>query len=261
MSKNILIEYKESIGIIILNRPEKLNAFHLPMVDEWRYAIKNLINDERVKVIVMTGSGTAFCSGGDIADLMKARKEMGPESRKSELTEHVHKLVKELQTTDKPIIAAMNGVATGAGLDLALYADLRYASESARFAETYVRVGLIPGAGGAWLLPRIVGEAKALEMLWTSNFIDAQEAKKLGLINDVFEDSSLMSQVLKIAEKISNGPQGAIRAIKRAIVHGRSSDLYTSLDHISSTYGLIATGPDHHEAVQAFLEKRKPKFT
>jgi len=260
MADDILIAVDDGIATITLNRPEKRNAFHIGMVDRWAEAVNTCAADDAVAVIVITGAGKAFCSGGDIADLMGARRELGPEARKAELTGHVHNLVRAFQANDKPVIAAMNGVATGAGLDLALYADLRYAAASARFAETYVRVGLIPGAGGAWMLPRIVGEAKALELFWTSDFIDATEAARLGIVNAVFDDDELMDNVMAVARKIANGPRSAIRAIKRAVVHGCSSDLATSLDHISSTYGLIATGPDHHEAVDAFLEKREPEF-
>jgi len=260
MSDNILVNISDSIATITLNRPEKRNAFHLKMVDQWCESLKTCAEDKSVKVIIITGKGDAFCAGGDIAELMGARLKMGPEDRKSELKDHVHKLVRVFLENDKPVIAAMNGVATGAGLDLALYADLRYAATSARFSETYVRVGLIPGAGGAWMLPRIVGEAKAFELLWTSDFITADEAQELGIVNNVFADKILMAEVIKIAKKIASGPQSANRAIKRAIFHGRNSDLYSSLDHISSTYGLIATGADHKEAVNAFLEKREPIF-
>ncbi|MBR72237.1 MAG: enoyl-CoA hydratase [Rhodospirillaceae bacterium] len=260
MDDNIIVNIEENIATLTLNRPEKRNAFNLEMVDQWRETFKDCVKKKNVHVIVITGNGKAFCSGGDIAELMGARIDMGPEARKKELSEHVHELIKAFQMNDKPVIAAMNGVATGAGLDLALYADLRYAAESAKFAETYVKVGLIPGAGGAWLLPRIVGEAKAYELLWTSEFINADEAHRLGIVNNVFPDQDLMPHVMRIAKQISQGPQSANRAIKRAIIHGRNSDLFASLDHISSTYGLIATGADHKEAVSAFLEKRPPKF-
>lgn len=260
MADDIRLDVADGIATITLNRPDKRNAFDLAMVDRWADAVNACAADDAVRVIVITGEGKAFCSGGDIADLMGARRELGPEDRKAELTGHVHQLVRAFQTNDKPVIAAMNGVATGAGLDLALYADLRYAAASARFAETYVRVGLIPGAGGAWMLPRIVGTAKALELFWTSDFINAAEAEQLGIVNAVFDDEVLMDEVMKVARKIAAGPQSANRAIKRAVRHGQSSDLATALDHISSTYGLIATGPDHHEAVDAFLEKREPVF-
>ncbi|MBT6441090.1 MAG: enoyl-CoA hydratase [Alphaproteobacteria bacterium] len=260
MAEDILLDINDGIATITLNRPEKRNAFHLDMVDRWADTVTACAGNDDVRVIIITGAGEAFCSGGDIQDLMGARQDMGPEDRKKELTEHVHRLVRAFQTNDKPVIAAMNGVATGAGLDLALYADLRYAAASARFSETYVKVGLIPGAGGAWILPRIVGTAKALELFWTADFVDAEEALRLGLVNNVFADDALMDEVMAIARKIAAGPQFANEAIKRAIYHGRSSDLPTALDLISSAYTIAATGPDHAEAVSAFLEKRRPEF-
>ena len=260
MDKDIIVDINQGIATITLNRPNKRNAFHLSMIDRWIDALNTCINDDTVKVIVITGAGQAFCAGGDIDDLMGSRGKLGAEDRRKELTEHVHKLVHLFQRNDKPVIAAMNGVATGAGLDLALYADLRYAAESAKFSETYVRVGLIPGAGGAWMLPRIVGVSKALELFWTSDFIDAKQGLELGIINKVHPDDILMDEVMKIAKKIAIGPQFSIRAIKRAVYHGLTSDLSTALDHVAASYSIAATSADHAEAVSAFLGKREPNF-
>tara|TARA_Y100001970_G_scaffold294373_1_gene452136 strand:- start:38035 stop:38826 length:792 start_codon:yes stop_codon:yes gene_type:complete len=260
MSDDIILNVENGIALITLNRPDKLNAFHLNMIDNWIESFKKCVVDDSIKVIVITGRGKAFCAGGDIKELMGARSDLGPEARREELTQHVHKLVQSFLSTDKPIISAINGVATGAGLDLALYSDLRFAAESAKFAETYVNVGLIPGAGGAWMLPRIVGRSKALELFWTARFFDANEAKELRVINDIFSDEALLSKTMKIAQDLTEKPQSSIRAIKRAIIYGEQSDLPTALDHIASTYGVIASGSDHLEAINAFIEKRKPNF-
>jgi enoyl-CoA hydratase/carnithine racemase len=159
------------------------------------------------------------------------------------------------------VIAAINGAAAGAGLDLALQCDLRYAAASARLGETYVRVGLVPGAGGTWFLPRLVGTAKALELFWTGDLIDAAEAERIGMVNKVLPDEQLMGHVHEVADKIARGPQLSVRFIKRAVYQGRSIDLRTSLDLISSHYAVVSSSADHKEAVQSYLEKRKPNFT
>ena len=161
---------------------------------------------------------------------------------------------------DKPVIAAINGAAIGAGLDLALAMDLRFAAASARFAETYVKVGLAPGAGGAHWLPRLVGSAKALELLWTGDAFDAAEAERIGLINRVLPDDELMPQTMALARRLADGPTLAIRAIKRLVRDGVGGDLRAGLDRASATYGVLGGTADHREAVQAFIEKRPPRF-
>jgi len=158
------------------------------------------------------------------------------------------------------VIAAINGAATGAGLDLALMCDLRYAAHSAKFAETYVKLALMPGAGGAYFLPRAVGRARALELLWTGDFIDAAEAERIGLINKALPDDELMAHAGGMAQRLADGPKQSIRAIKRAVRAGESADMSASLDIGATGYGILAMGGDHIEAVDAFLEKRLAKF-
>ena len=161
---------------------------------------------------------------------------------------------------DKPVIAAINGVAVGAGLDMALMADIRTMADTAKVSEGYVKVGLVPGDGGAYFLPRLVGEAKALELLWTGNFINAEEALKCGLVNQVYPQEEFMEKTLELAKQIANGPQVAIRMTKRAVKQSLKMDLESSLDLISSHFAIIKETEDHKEGVAAFTEKRKPKF-
>src|ERR1700730_7800627 len=248
------------IATITLNRPERMNAFTWEMVDAWAEALQEAQKNDQVHVIIVTGAGKAFCSGGDIQN-MGQRQERTPLMRKNELAGHVHRIPLALESVDKPVIAAVNGAAAGAGLDLALQCDLRYAAASARLGETYVRVGLVPGAGGTWFLPRLVGTAKALELFWTGEIIDAAEAERLGIVNKVVPDDQLMSYVRDIAAKIARGPQLSIRFIKRAVYQGARIDLRTSLDLISSHYAVVSSSADHKEAVAAYLEKRKPSCT
>ncbi len=260
MSGDILFEVAEKIATITLNRPERRNAFTLAMIDEWAGYLDECRARADIHVVLITGAGKAFCSGGDIDELMKQGQARSPQQRKDELVGHVHRIPLILDRMDKPVIVAINGAATGAGLDLALMCDLRYAASSARFAETYVKMALMPGAGGAFVLPRIIGRARALEMFWTGDFIDSEEAERFGLINKALPDDELMPHALAMARRLADAPVQSIRAIKRAVRAGQNSDLATSLDYGALNYGVLASGEDHLEAVDAFLEKRPPDF-
>ncbi len=260
MAGDILFAVADRIATITLNRPERRNAFTLAMINEWADRLEESAARADVHVVLVTGAGKAFCSGGDIDELMKQGQARGAQERKDELVGHVHRIPRILERLDKPVIAAINGAATGAGLDLALMCDLRYAAQSAKFAETYVKLALMPGAGGAYFLPRIIGRARALEMLWTGDFIDGEEAERIGLINKALPDDELMPHALAMARRLAAAPTQSIRAIKRAVRAGQNSDLSTSLDLGASNYGVLAMGEDHLEAVDAFLEKRTPHF-
>jgi 2-(1,2-epoxy-1,2-dihydrophenyl)acetyl-CoA isomerase len=190
---------------------------------------------------------------------MGERLTQTPEQRKNELFNRIERIPLALEDLDKPVIAAVNGVATGAGMDMALMCDMRYAAASARFAETYVRVGLVPGAGGAHFLPRLVGVAKALELFLTADFVDAEEALRIGLVNKVFPDEALMPEVEKIARKIAKAPPLTVRMIKRAIYQGMRNDLRTNLDLISSHYAVVTASEGHREAVRQFIAAREAK--
>jgi 2-(1,2-epoxy-1,2-dihydrophenyl)acetyl-CoA isomerase len=256
MTDQLKFSVDDGIGRIVLNRPERMNAFTFEMIDAWRAAIEECRRDDAVKVVIVTGAGAAFCSGGDIVE-MGDRLEQTPEQRKAELFDRIERIPLALEDLDKPVIAAVNGVATGAGMDMALMCDLRYAAQGARFAETYVNVGLVPGAGGAHFLPRLVGVSKALELFWTGDFIDADEAMRIGIVNKVFPDAELMTQVEKIARKIAKAPPLTLRMVKRAIYQGMRNDLRTNLDLISSHYAVITATERHKEAVRSFIAKRR----
>ncbi|HLG87013.1 MAG TPA: enoyl-CoA hydratase-related protein [Alphaproteobacteria bacterium] len=253
---NLKFSIADGVGRIVLDRQERMNAFTFEMIDAWAAALRHCRADDAVKVITVTGAGSAFCSGGDIVE-MTERLGQTPEQRKSETFERVQRIPLALEDLDKPVIAIVNGVATGAGMDLALMCDIRYAAQSARFAETYVKVGLVPGAGGAHFLPRLVGASKALELFLTAEFIDADEALRLGLVNKVFPDASLAEDTAKVIPKMTAGPTFAVRAMKRAIYQGMRNDLRTSLDLISSHYAVATACADHREAVGRFVAKRK----
>jgi len=259
-SQEILLEKKEGIATITLNRPEKMNAFTLEMIDHWVEYLRECHRDNEVKVIVLTGKGKAFCTGGDL-ELLKKTAEKDPLSSKNLIWKHIQQIpLLLLETMDKPVIAAINGTAVGAGLDMALMCDLRFAADTARFSEGYIKIGLVPGDGGAYFLPRLVGPAKALELLWTGDFIDAQEALRIGLINRVYSAENLMEETYKFAAGLVKSPEVAIRMMKRAVYQGLRLDLRTALDMISSNFAITQFTEDHLEGIKAIQEKREPKF-
>ena len=259
MDQEIVLATANRVATITLNRPDKRNAFTMTMIDAWLAALQACQADEAVHAIVVTGAGRAFCAGGDIGE-MQEHASGTPLDRKNELWRRIHRIALTLEDIDKPVIAAVNGAATGAGMDMALMADIRFAGASATFAETYVKVGLVPGDGGAYFLPRLVGVAKALELIWSGDFIDAREAERLGIVNRVLPDGELLPSTLAFAERLANGPTLALRMAKRAVYQSLNVDLRTSLDLVSSHYGIVTQSHDHGEAVAAFLDKREPRF-
>jgi 2-(1,2-epoxy-1,2-dihydrophenyl)acetyl-CoA isomerase len=230
----------------------------MDMIDQWANALGQWRSDPEVKVIVLTGSGDSFCSGAYFAP-GQAGAATAPTAfdHKSNLWERIHRIPLTLEDTDKPVIAALNGVAVGAGLDMALMCDIRFAAESARFAEGYVKVGFVPGDGGAYYLPRLVGVAKALELFLTGDFIFAPEAERIGMVNKVFPDDKLMEETYKFARRLADGPTKVIQLIKRAVYQSSRVDLRTALDLISSHMGVIRTTRDSQEAMKASMVRLK----
>jgi 2-(1,2-epoxy-1,2-dihydrophenyl)acetyl-CoA isomerase len=254
-NEEILFTKDDGIATITLNRPERKNAFTMSMIDQWSAVLEEWRQDTEVKVIVLTGAGDAFCSGVDFSATKTQQTEDGPFERKSVLWDKIHRIPLTLEDTDKPVIAALNGVAVGAGLDMALMCDLRFASEAARLSEGYVRVGLVPGDGGAYYLPRLVGVAKALELLWTGDFVDAQEAQRIGMVNRVYPADQLMEETYKFAKRLADGPGTVIRMIKRATYQSSRVDLRTALDLISSHMGVVRFTKDSQDAMKATMER------
>lgn len=258
------LEYhvEDGVGTILLNRPEKKNAFTIAMIDAWARILVGARTDPQVHVIVLTGAGDGFCSGVDLGRYMDRPDggEPAPLERKATLTDHIHRVAYALEDLDKPVIAAVNGVAVGAGMDMALMCDMRLAARSARFSEGYIRVGLVPGDGGCYYLPRLVGTAKALELLLTGDFVDAEEAERLGIVNHVYDDDALMRETYALARRLAAGPPVATRMIKRAVYQSARADLRTALDLISSHMAVVQSTHDSREAFAAFRDKRPPIF-
>jgi enoyl-CoA hydratase/carnithine racemase len=251
-------EVNNGVGTILLNRPHKKNAFTLEMIDQWAAVLVAARTDQDVRALVLTGAGDGFCSGVDL-DAFNQR-ESSPLDAKRNLTGRIHRVAYALQDLDKPVIAAVNGVAVGAGMDMALMCDIRLAARSARFSEGYVRVGLVPGDGGCYFLPRLVGSARAIELLLTGDFVDASEAERIGIVNHVYDDDRLMEETMALARRLAGGPPVAIAMIKRALYQSANCDLRTALDLISSHMAVVQSTSDSQEAYRAFVEKRTPIF-
>lgn len=260
MSDELLFDVENGVATITINRPDKLNSFHDDMVRQWVAWLEECKTREEVKVIVFTGTEKSFSAGGDTTRF-KDKAEQTPLQAKAAMTVNTQSLARKVSEIDKPIIAAINGMAVGGGLDVALMCDVRLMSASARVAETYAKMGLIPGVGGAWFLPRIIGEAAALDMFWTSRWVEAEEALSLGLVNHVFPEDTFREDVRAYAEQIAEAAPLSVRFIKRMVQKARDTDLHSHLDTLSSHIALVRTSNDHKEAVAAFKEKRKPTFT
>ncbi|MBP1730313.1 MAG: putative enoyl-CoA dehydratase [Deltaproteobacteria bacterium] len=256
--KHVLYEREGHVALITLNRPQAKNAFSPEMIALWNGYLAEAKADDEVRVIIVTGRGDTFCSGGDVREMAEGKLKSW--DMKNFLWEGVHRLVLIMEDLDKPVIAAINGAAMGAGLDMALMCDLRVCSDNAKLAESYVMMGLVPGDGGAYFLPRVVGMPKALELLLTGSVIGPDEALKIGLVNRVVPHERLMEETGILATAIASRPPLAIRMMKRAVYQGQTSTLRAHLDYISSQLSLLSETQDHQEAARAFLEKRKPVF-
>lgn len=255
--ETILYNLEEGVLAITLNRPDVLNAFNRKMTDELQDAFKKAERDPAVRCIVLTGAGRAFSSGEDL----KSRSAEGDSDFGSTLRQRYNPLVSKMRNIEKPVLGSINGVAAGAGCSIALACDLRIASEKARFMEVFVRVGLVPDSGSSFLLPRLVGLGKALEMAFLGDEIGADEALRTGLVNRVVPAEELESATRELALRLAKSPTKAIGLAKRAINRALTMDLDQALDY--EVYGQETAGAsdDHKEGIAAFLEKRTPNFT
>ena len=257
---------QEHIARITLNRPDRLNAINQQMGSELVEAIESIAQDDEVRVLVLTGAGRAFCSGADTGGMVggqvqgqHAAERGAEELRRGFRT--AQRMILGLHRMEKPTIAMVNGVAVGAGLDLACACDIRLGSPNARFMSAYVRIGLFPGYGGAWLYPRVLGSvAKAAELLFTGDFMEAEEALQHGLLNRLVDAEELDGATMEMARKIAQGPPIAIRLAKLMLYKGLEFDLETSLQMAAAAETITLTSQDHQEGVDAFREKRKARF-
>lgn len=238
MTVGISYHVDDDIALITLNNPGKHNAFTVEVIDAWPNMLAQAQQDDNVRAIVLTGANGTFCSGIDLSVL--SALEPSPTAYKNLLVDRIHEVAHMLERIDKPVIAAMEGRAVGAGLDMALMCDMRVAARSATMSEGYVKIGLVPGDGGAYYLPKLVGRAKALELLLTGDFVSADEALRIGMVNHVVEEGEALQGALSLARRITRHSRQATALIKRTVRQSSTSDLSTALDLVSSHFGIVA---------------------
>jgi enoyl-CoA hydratase/carnithine racemase len=251
-----------NVVLLTLNEPATRNALSSGMIDQLLGQIDLINRDSSIGCVVITGAGDSFCAGGNIKDM---RDKVGmfagsPVEVRESYRKGVQRIPLAIFDLETPVIAAVNGAAVGAGCDLALMSDIRIASADARFAESFLRVGLVSGDGGAWFLPRVVGLARAYEMTLTGDFIDAEKALSWGLVSKVVPADALLDEAMALAKRIAAHPPHSVRLSKRLVRDAPSLSLPHSLDMAAGMQALVQHTEDQHEAVSALLERRAPVF-
>lgn len=255
--QTLLIETSEGVSIITVNRPQAMNSMTLTTLQELDEAVRELTASAEVRAIIITGAGTkAFIAGGDIAML----RELDPCGAR-DLALLAQGVLKAIEQSPKPFIAAINGYALGGGCELAMSCDIRIATETARFGQPEINIGTLPGFGGSQRLPRLVGKGRALEMILTGEMIDAQEAWRIGLVNKVVSAEELMDTARTLAFKLASKSMVALKFCKEAVHNGMEMDLSHACQYEADLFGLSFSTADQKEGMSAFLEKRKVIFT
>lgn len=265
MGDYIQLEKQDKIAIITLNRPEKMNAIgEAEDCFDLIRALEDIARDRTISAAVLTGAGRAFSAGGNLQG-MKDRNGIGPlehpDSTRRNYRAAIQKIPRAFRDVEVPIIAAVNGHAIGVGNDLACLCDIRIASSNAKFAASFIKMGLIPGDGGAWLLQRVVGYSKAAEMIFTGDVLDAEQALACGLVSQVVEPDALLDTALALAGRIVANPARSLRMAKRLLLTAQDNSLDTTLEMSAAMQAIAHETADHAEAVDAFLEKRPPQFS
>lgn len=251
----------DGVALITLNRPERLNAFSNAMLKSMARAITEAAEDSRVRAVVITGAGRGFCSGHDISAAPEDERRPQSVAELRHNLRQIHRVTLAAGRLDKPYIAAVNGPAAGAGMDFASMADIRFASRDALFTQAYTRNGIVAGNGGCYFLPRIVGMAKALELLWTSRKFDAAEALAIGYVSRVVDAASLLNETLAFAREMAQGPPVAIEYIKQLCYESQKLDLSSSLRVAQYLQTIAMSTEDSREGGASLREKRPPRFT
>ncbi|HEY41488.1 MAG TPA: enoyl-CoA hydratase/isomerase family protein [Dehalococcoidia bacterium] len=257
--EEIIYTVEDYIGTITLNRPESLNAFTDTMLTEWVDAIETAKTDPKVRVLIVTGAGRGFCSGMNVRAAASGSQPLPPYARRNYMRLGVHRVPRALESLDKPYIAAINGPAAGAGMDMASMADIRIMSDQARVGMNYVRMGLLPGDAGCYFLPRIVGIAKALELIWSGRMINAEEALSIGYVSKVVPHDELMPATKEFCKQFTQAPV-ATQFAKKLLWRGL--DMYRNLNLEMAEMAMLinSTSPDTQEGPRAWVEKREPEW-
>jgi 2-(1,2-epoxy-1,2-dihydrophenyl)acetyl-CoA isomerase len=256
---DLLESTEDGVTILTLNRPERLNALSPAMTAALKQALERLATDADCGAIVIAGAGRGWCAGGDVKTMESRGRDQSVEDRVEGLR-HAHQLPLLLRRMPKVVIASINGPVAGAGLGLALACDLRIAGRSARFGTAFARIGYSGDYGGSWSLTRLVGTAKARELYFTADIIDAEAAGKLGIVNRVVADEELPAETMALARRIADGPRIALGYMKRNLLAAETESFQTVLDLEAAHQARCAFTEDHKEAVAAFVEKRRPVF-
>ncbi|HYA96961.1 MAG TPA: enoyl-CoA hydratase-related protein [Methylomirabilota bacterium] len=255
----VLVSQAERVATLVLNRPERLNALNGELAAAINEALGRIAEDKGVRAVVMTGAGRAFCAGGDLAAI-RAGRDSGDLARLEPILRGGMQMVLRMRTMPQPVVAAVNGPAAGAGMNIALAADIRIAAADATFGQNFAKVGLFPDYGGIHFLPQLVGPSRAAQLFYTGDMIDAQTALQIGVINRVVPPERLEAEARALAQKIAAGPPIAVQAVKRAIFGTERAELEAALETEVRQQMLCFQSEDCGEGVRAFFEKRAPKF-
>ncbi|MGH2685644.1 MAG: enoyl-CoA hydratase-related protein [Actinomycetota bacterium] len=258
--EQIAVDREGAVTRITLDRPEKLNALTQTMSDELVDAFTAAGNDDAVRAVLLTGGGRGFCAGQDLTEFDQAYRTGGRPDIREHLERSYHRLIPVIVDIPKPVVCAVNGVAAGAGVSLAVACDIRIGSEQARFTQAFVKIGLVPDSGGTWLLPRVIGYARALELSMTGEMVDAARALDIGLVSRVVSADTLMKEAGELAATLAALPTAAIGEAKKLLRDALGSDLATALHAEAEAQARMGQTHDNLEGVMAFIEKRAPRF-
>ena len=258
--ETIQLELREAVAVLTLNRPDRLNALTVQVAKDFKAAVAEAI-EQGARVIVITGAGRAFSAGGDLNAMQEIAKQDGrAEAFFDEPLRLLNEAIVLIREMPVPFVAAVNGVASGGGCNLALACDLVIAAESAKFNQAFIKIGLTPDCGGTFMLPRLVGWKRATELLFTGDLVSARAAAEMGMINSVTSDEELMSRAMAMADKLAQAPTAALAEIKKLLDASAANDLRSQLDLERKTQIESGKTQDFVEGVSAFLEKRPPRF-
>lgn len=254
------VEEGSHVGVVVLNRPEVMNALNGQMYVELERAFREAQRDPEIRCVVLTGAGRSFCSGDDVRQIMLGEDREETVSALREAKPRPTPAAAAILECDKPVVAAVNGAAVGWGMDLALFADIRIASEAAKFGELFIKRGLIADLGGLWRLPRVVGPSKAAELLFTGDIITANEALEIGLVSKVVAPEELRATALEMARKIASNPPIALRYMKEGLRRSVNGTMDQMGEYIGNSLAYLFTTEDHREGALSFVERRDPVF-